>query len=101
MTFRKQIDNNLYYFGGMVSGEKYCFSKEYALINVKDPIGAGDAFMAGLLYGILSLMDTQLNIDTAIACGVLKQSIVGDWALISQSEINEFLKNGISSRIKR
>jgi 2-dehydro-3-deoxygluconokinase len=101
MTFRKPIDNNLYYFGGMVSGERYCFSKEYALINVKDPIGAGDAFMAGVLYGILNLMDTQLNIDTAITCGVLKQSIVGDWALISQSEINEFLKNGMTSRIKR
>jgi len=43
----------------------------------------------------------QQVIDFAVACGALKQSIVGDWALISRHEIESFIRSGSSGRILR
>ena len=43
----------------------------------------------------------QETIDMAIACGALKQSIPGDFAIISPSEIDHFINHNSSNRINR
>lgn len=101
MSFR--VVNGLHheYFGAIAHEDKYYYSELHSLPLVTDQIGTGDAFTAGLLYGISSALDPQQMINWATACGVLKQSIHGDWALISNAEIEAFIANGISSRINR
>jgi 2-dehydro-3-deoxygluconokinase len=53
---------------------------------VLDPLGSGDAFAAGFLYGLLqSSVVRGLELGAGLAS--LKQSIVGDIAVISPSDI--------------
>jgi 2-dehydro-3-deoxygluconokinase len=40
-------------------------------------------------------------IELATACGALKQSIVGDWAIINRQDVERYMQNGASSRIMR
>lgn len=89
------------YFAGLVHEGKFYYSTVHQLPLVTDQIGTGDAFTAGLLYALSSGFDPQKTVDWAAACGVLKQSVHGDWALLSKEEIDSFLRNGISSRINR
>jgi 2-dehydro-3-deoxygluconokinase len=46
-------------------------------------------------------MAPQPIIEFAIACGALKQSIQGDWAIISKHEVEQFIQQGASGRIIR
>ncbi len=77
------------------------------LVDVVDPVGAGDAFVAGLLGGILqhANLDMFLNADTderasilmyalkvANVCGALTCTRHGDTAAMpSMQEVNQFL----------
>ena len=68
---------------------------------ITDQIGSGDAFTARMLYGVINKHEPQKIIEFATACGALKQSIVGDWAIITKEEIEQFLQSGSSGRIIR
>ncbi|NSL85369.1 sugar kinase [Chitinophaga solisilvae] len=101
MSFRKQTDNRLIYTGALVKDDQFYFSRGFALPQITDQIGTGDAFTAGMLFGILQQYPPQEIIDFAVACGTLKQSIPGDWAIISRNEVTDLMKNGLSGRIVR
>jgi 2-dehydro-3-deoxygluconokinase len=101
MSFRKTKGNQHQYSGALLHKGDYYFSAERDLPFVTDPIGSGDAFTAGLLYGLMQEMQPQSIIDLAVACGALKQSIPGDWALITLSEAEQFIQNGPSGRVFR
>ena len=66
-----------------------------------DQIGSGDAFTAGMLYGLMRGLAPQEIIEFAAACGALKQSIAGDWALINRAEVEQFIQHGSTGRIIR
>jgi len=54
-----------------------------------------------MLYGLMTDAMPQQIIDLATACGAVKQSIPGDWALISEGELDQFIQNGVTGRIIR
>ena len=89
------------YSGALMHQGQYYFSPGYHLPYITDQIGTGDAFTAGLLYGLMNAMEPQSIIEFAMACGALKQSIHGDWAIINKQEIEQFIKTGSSGRIIR
>jgi 2-dehydro-3-deoxygluconokinase len=63
---------------------------EIAISGIVDRIGAGDAFAAGILHGLLlgqSLTDTA---NTGLALTALKHSLPGDASLFSQQDITAF-----------
>jgi len=64
---------------------------EIIVTDIVDRIGAGDAFAAGVLHGLLSGkdLDTVVNYGLALAC--LKHSLPGDASLFGQSDIDAFL----------
>ncbi len=101
MTFRHQHQNQLYYTGAIACNKAFYFSRSYPLQQITDQIGTGDAFTAGLLYGLLQQLPPQEVVDFATACGVIKQSIPGDWALVSRDEVETLIKQGPSGRISR
>jgi len=70
-------------------------------IQLVDRVGGGDAFTAGLIYGILT-EKTQLEaLEFGVAASCLKQTIAGDFNLVSVAEV-EALAAGVSGgRIKR
>ncbi len=52
-------------------------SKNYDMQGIVDRIGGGDAYIAGLIYG-LQYFDAQKALEFATAASVLKHSILGD-----------------------
>jgi len=69
----------------------------YTLDAIVDRVGGGDAFMAGLIYGLRTFPEeTQRVLDFALAAAVLKHSIAGDANLVTVAEVME-LVNGRSS----
>jgi len=67
-------------------------SKSYEMTHIVDRVGGGDAYIAGLIYGLL-YMDDQQALDFALAASVLKHSISGDANLVTVEEV-QALVNG-------
>jgi len=63
-------------------------------VNVVDPIGAGDAWVAGFLWAVLDGRSTQAAVDAGTAVAALKCSTWGDVALIDQNDVEDFLGGG-------
>ena len=59
-------------------------------VVVKDTVGAGDAFMAGLMVGLTRGADTQTVLETACRLGAIVASHDGATPLLPQELIQEF-----------
>ena len=59
-------------------------------VVVKDTVGAGDAFMAGLMVGLTRGADTQTVLETACRLGAIVASHDGATPLLPQEIIQEF-----------
>jgi 2-dehydro-3-deoxygluconokinase len=66
-------------------------TQNYTLTPIVDRIGGGDAFAAGLLYGLESGLSDQETLDFAVAAACLKHSIPGDFNLVSAADVRIFL----------
>jgi 2-dehydro-3-deoxygluconokinase len=66
-------------------------SRSYPLHGIVDRIGAGDAFAAGVLHGLISGFAPQGAVDFGTAAAVLKHSIPGDFNLVSAADVNLLL----------
>lgn len=74
----------------------------YDIIPVIDRVGAGDAFAAGLIYGLLTYRDNlQKALDFAVAISCLKHTIPGDSCTIKKEEVERLMKGVVSGRISR
>ncbi|QEE17491.1 PfkB family carbohydrate kinase [Promethearchaeum syntrophicum] len=77
------------------------FSRKYALKNIVDRVGAGDAFAGGFIYGIYSKLDIQGALEFAVAASTLKHTIPGDINRVSIKEVKNFLEGESSGRVQR
>jgi len=73
----------------------------YEIRSIVDRIGAGDAFAAGLIHGLLSFPGAAEALDFAVAAGALKHSIPGDWNLATEKDILALAKGDRSGRVRR
>lgn len=101
MSFRTPHGIQHNYSGALFHRGEYYFSTCHELPFITDQIGSGDAFTAGMLFGLMRQFSPQQIVDYAAACGALKQSIAGDWALINRAEVEQFIQYGSSGRIIR
>jgi len=62
-------------------------------VEVRDTVGAGDAFMAGLIVGLTRGADTQTVLGTACRLGAIVASHDGATPLLPQELIREFRAN--------
>lgn len=82
------------------TGEEYLESQELEINNVTDRIGTGDAYAAGVLYG-LQKMNLQDTLAFANAACALKHTIVGDVNLVNVEEVLKVAGGEVSGRIIR
>ncbi|WP_037324919.1 sugar kinase [Salinimicrobium terrae] len=82
------------------NGENFLSTTELEITSVVDRIGTGDAFAAGLLYG-LQHFDDEEALSFANAACALKHTHVGDVNLVSVEEVMEVAKGKTDGRIKR
>lgn len=76
--FMDSASHNLLY-GTYHTRDSDFLSDIYETKNVVDRIGSGDAFMAGLIYALVSAYDGQAVVDTATAAGFKKLFVRGDF----------------------
>ncbi len=79
---------------GVVTGSEY-------RMEIVDRIGCGDAFSAGIVYGILTGMDAREVVDFAVASSCLKHSIQDDFNLVSLREVEELADGSNNGRVWR
>ena len=84
------------------NGKEFLKSKEYNISHIIDRIGAGDAFMAGIIYGLINWPDDhQSALEFAVAATCLKHSISGDINLSTAEEIKALMSGQGGGRVSR
>jgi 2-dehydro-3-deoxygluconokinase len=63
-------------------------------VQVVDPIGAGDAYVAGFLWAVLQKREVREAVEVGTVVGALKCSMWGDIALITPRDVEETLAGG-------
>jgi 2-dehydro-3-deoxygluconokinase len=74
----------------------------YDIFPIVDRVGAGDSFMAGLIYGLRKFSgepERALRFAAAAAC--LKHTIPGDWNAVSATEVEQLMAGDASGRVAR
>ncbi|TFG00949.1 MAG: sugar kinase [Promethearchaeota archaeon] len=88
--------------GFLHDGEKIYSSPTYDIDFIVDRVGAGDAFNAGLIYGLKEFGENlQKTIDFAIAAAALKHTIIGDFNIVNKNEVEKVLEGNSSGIISR
>lgn len=70
-------------------------------IQLVDRVGGGDAFAGGLIYGFLTKENTREALEFAVAASCLKQTIPGDFNLVSVEEVEKLAKGSGAGRVER
>ena len=65
-------------------------TKEVLVAGIVDRIGAGDAFAAGVLHGLLQGGDAQQAAEAGLALTCLKHSLPGDASLFTRADLAAF-----------
>lgn len=73
-------------------------TEEVTISGIVDRIGAGDAFAAGVLHGLLSGKDLATTVRDGLALAALKHSLPGDSSLSRQADIDAFQSGALDVR---
>ena len=86
--------------GLLYDGKEFYSSRHYE-IRIVDRVGGGDSFAAGLIHCLLNGESAQTAIDFAVGASALKQTIPGDYNMVSLEEVNKLIKGDASGRVQR
>ena len=78
--------------------ERAVQTEEVTVAGIVDRIGAGDAFAAGVLHGVLGGTDHERAVRYGLALACLKHSLPGDASLFTQADIDAFLAGELDVR---
>jgi 2-dehydro-3-deoxygluconokinase len=101
ITLRESTSASENKWSALLYDRKNFFQSPVYNIRVIDRVGTGDAFAAGLIYGILSGKTTQEALNFAVASSCLKHSIYGDFNPVTVSEVERLAKGDRSGRVLR
>ena len=73
-------------------------TEEVVVAGIVDRIGAGDAFAAGVLHGVLGGGNYEGIAHSGLALACLKHSLPGDASLFGQDDIDAFLAGELDVR---
>ena len=80
---------------------RFIVSTHYEITDIVDRVGGGDAFAAGLIFGLMEDMSDEAALEFATAASYLKHSIPGDFNLITRAEVEQLLRGEASGRVQR
>lgn len=87
--------------GKLWNGQSIVESQEYNITHIVDRIGTGDAYAAGLIYGLLNFNNDSEALNFAAAACALKHSVEGDANLGSADRVLNLMNGDTSGRIQR
>ena len=101
ITLRTSLSANDNKWAAMLyDGNEYHFSKNYD-VHIVDRVGGGDSFGAGLIYGLVSGMESASALEFAVAASCLKHSVEGDYNRVSVAEVMALAGGDGSGRVQR
>ncbi len=85
----------------LVSKDSEVYAAKEYVVHIVDRVGGGDSFGAGLIYGLNSFDDPQQAVEFATAASCLKQTIEGDFNMVTVDEVTRLAAGDGSGRISR
>ena len=73
-------------------------TEEKIVAGIIDRIGAGDAFAAGIIHGLVSGRENDWTVRAGLALACLKHSLPGDASLFGPEDIEAFTQGGLDVR---
>lgn len=91
-TRREVISPKIHNFSSMIYYDGEFYEEEpYKNIEVVDRVGSGDAYLAGALYAMIVHDDIRKAVEYGNAMSSVKNTVLGDMAVSSLSEINSVI----------
>ena len=88
--------------GKMWNGEQYIKTEMFNITHVVDRVGTGDAYAAGLVYGLLHYADNDLQaLNFASAACALKHTVPGDVNMVSLDNVVSLMEGDTSGALRR
>ena len=102
-TLRYSVSASHQRIGGILYDGKSVYNADVKEVTpVVDRVGSGDAFMGGLIYGLVNNdNDKQRALNIAVAACCLKHTISGDCNLITLADIEKLLSGDSSGKVSR
>ncbi len=72
-------------------------SRKYEAVDVLDRVGSGDAFAAGVIYGLLAGLQLSEVVDLGAAHGALVMTTPGDTSMASLRDVRRLVAGGTPS----
>lgn len=103
ITLRGSISASHNSWSGVLwDGKKLIQAPTYQITHIVDRVGGGDAFMGGLIYGLITYpTDDQKALDFAVAASCLKHTIKGDFNAVTVDEVEKLMSGDASGRVSR
>ena len=87
--------------GKMWNGSEYLKTETLNITPVVDRVGTGDAYAAGLIYGLLHYEKDMQALNFASAACALKHTVPGDVNLVSLENVVSLMEGDTSGAIRR
>ncbi len=87
--------------GLIYNGKEFYESKRYDINPIIDRVGGGDSFSGGLIHGLLTKPTQGEALEFAVAASALKQTINGDFNLVSAAEVEALAGGSANGRVQR
>ena len=104
ITLRESYSASRNGWSALLHDDKECKepyrSKRYD-VQIVDRVGGGDSFASGLIYGLVTKNNSKEALEFAVAASCLKQTIPGDFNLVSIDEVEKLAKGSGSGRVDR
>lgn len=102
MTLRGALNANHNTWKGILyNGQSLLQSTQYDITDIVDRVGGGDAFMGGLIFGLLHYKDDMQALEFATATSCLKHTLKGDYNWMTIEDVENLMQGENSGRIKR
>ncbi len=104
ITLRESYSASRNGWSALLHDEKNCkepYRSRVYDVQIVDRVGGGDSFASGLIYGLLNKDNSKEALEFAVAASCLKQTIPGDFNLVSIDEVQKLAKGSGSGRVER
>lgn len=101
ITLRESISASQNGWSAIISDGHTSFASQKYDVLIVDRIGGGDSFSGALIWCMSENKDLQFAIDFAVAASCLKQTLPGDFNLVSKDDVLALMQGNATGRVQR
>lgn len=100
-TLRENFSASRNAISAIIYENNKIFKSDRYEFDILDRVGAGDAFAAGLIYGIISNNHIEKTLNIAVASAAMKHTINGDSNITNIKELSSLVDGNTSGSVQR